>query len=56
MKALLALTVLLSVRGARCGCPFSRTSVEYAWAHEAETGKGEGALKSCGTAQTLWRG
>ena len=39
MKWLLGLLALLYVGGARCGCPFSRTRVEYAWAHEAETGK-----------------
>ena len=42
MKWLLGLVALLSVGGARCGCPFSRTNVEYAWAHEAETGTSSG--------------
>ena len=43
MKWLLGILILCLLSGARCGCPFARSRVEYAWAHEAEPAKGEGA-------------
>ena len=42
MRWLFGLFTLLCVGGVRCGCPFSRTKVEYAWAREADTARNAG--------------